>query len=63
MQTNGEFFADKIMDLANLVFSTLVFGQLLTERIRWPGLIIGFSFFWLCVVLSYWLRKGRRKKQ
>ena len=59
--THGEFYADKLMDLANLVGATLVFGQLITGKIYWIPFVIGTSFFWSCLVISLWLRKGGAK--
>ena len=63
MQTNGEFMADKLMDLANMVASALVFGQLINNEIVWWVVAIGVSFFCLCIVISSLLRKekGRDK--
>ncbi|PIQ82609.1 MAG: hypothetical protein COV76_02705 [Candidatus Omnitrophica bacterium CG11_big_fil_rev_8_21_14_0_20_64_10] len=60
METHGRFYAGKLMDLANLAAATLVFGQMLTGKIIWPPLWIGGVFFFMCVVISYWLRQGDR---
>lgn len=57
METQREFFADKTMDLANFAVSVLIFGQAVAERIRWRPFWIGLAFFWMCVVISYVLKK------
>ena len=61
MTSHGEFYADKIMDLANLAAAALVFGQVADGHFRWLVLGIGVFLFLLCVVLSYQLRKGSSK--
>ena len=58
MQNNGQFFADKLMDLANLGFAALVFGQFLGGNIRWEIVVAGFAFFYFCIMLSFFFRKG-----
>jgi hypothetical protein len=62
MGTHGEFFADKLMDLANLAAAALIFGQIVEGRIVWTVVGIGLSFFFSCVVISLLLRKGWRAK-
>ena len=57
MLTRREFFADKLMDLANLVAAVLVFGQWLALQIQWNAFLIGFSFYGLCAVVSYHWRE------
>ncbi len=58
MTSYGEFYADKLMDLANLGAAALIFGQLAEGQTDWHSLVIGFTWFCGCVVVSYFLRKG-----
>ena len=62
MISNGEFYADKLMDLANLAAAALIFGQLAEGHLRWFLFCIGTGLFLLCLVVSYWLRKGGRRR-
>ncbi|MBI2166649.1 MAG: hypothetical protein HYU34_00185 [Candidatus Omnitrophica bacterium] len=57
METNGKFFADKLMDLANFGVTALVFGQLLAEQMKIFPLVLGFSLLIVLPVVSYFLRK------
>ncbi len=57
METHGDFFADKAMDLANAVAAALIFGQLVNRQMVWSAVFIGLCFFFICVVLSFLLRK------
>ncbi len=58
MTSHGEFYADKIMDLANLGAAALVFGQIAEGRIAWLALLGGVIWLLFCCMLSYFLRKG-----
>jgi len=40
METNGEFFADKLMDLANYAVAALVFGQLIGAQTNWLAAVV-----------------------
>jgi len=45
VETQGEFFADKLMDLANLAAAALIFGQLVSgQRLEWGPLLMGSRF-------------------
>ncbi len=55
--SDGEFWADKLMDLANLSAIVLIFSQLVSINIYWISLIIGIIFYLLIVLTSYKLRK------
>lgn len=57
MQSHGEFFADKLMDLANLAMAALVFGQLVNKEIQWGVFTVGVACFWICIVLSFFFRR------
>lgn len=59
MKSHGEFFADKLMDLANLAAAALVFGQVLSEHVYPEAFVIGLSFFGLCAIISFQLRERR----
>lgn len=63
MQTNGEFYADKLMDLANLAAAALIFGQLVENRIVWWAVGIGFSFLITIGVISFFLRKEKGENE
>ena len=58
MQPHGEFFADKIMDLANLGVAALIFGQFIEGEILFGPLMAGIGLFVACGVLSYFLRRA-----
>lgn len=57
--TDGEFWADKLMDLANLELIILVFSQLTTSRIYLNGIFLGVIIYVVLTVVSI---KFRRKK-
>ncbi len=61
MTSHGEFYADKVMDLANLAAAALIFGQVAEGHFSIRSLIIGFILFFFCLVLSYFLRKGIKR--
>ena len=61
METQGEFFADKLMDLANLAMAALVFVQLVGGQIQGRPFVIGFAFFSIAVVISFLLRRKEEK--
>ena len=51
-------FAEKFMDLANLVAAALVVGQAFSEKINWPALFFGTLSYILILVMTYVLQKG-----
>lgn len=53
MTSRGEFFADKLMDLANLAATVLVFGQWVAPDIHLDAFLIGAAFYGFCGVISY----------
>ena len=64
METNGQFFADKLMDMANLAAAALIFGQLVGgERLQWWPFLIGVTLLVVCGVVSYILRRGGNLKR
>ena len=58
-QEDGEFWADKIMDLANLTGAVLIFGQFATSQIHWSGIGIGLVVYGTAVIIATLLRKRR----
>ena len=56
--TDGEFYANKLMDLANLGVAMLVFSQLVSEHPNWIPIGYGCSFFCVFTMLCYLLRTG-----
>jgi hypothetical protein len=50
--SEGEFWADKLMDLANLSAVVLIFGQLVTPTIRWDTLGLGAVLYIVIVILA-----------
>lgn len=63
METNGNFFADKLMDLANLASAALIFGQLVGEhKLRLPAFVIGVVLLGVCGVVSYVLRNWGKQR-
>lgn len=64
METNGNFFADKVMDLANYGFAALIFGEMAGhEPMRWQPIAIGLVFFIVCAIVGLTLRKKKRAKE
>jgi len=55
--TNGEFWADKLMDLANLSIVVLVFGQFVTAEINWLAVAIGFGLYLAVAMIALILRR------
>jgi hypothetical protein len=53
----GEFWADKLMDLANLSAVVLVFGQLVTSTINWLTFGGGIVFYVVILIISKRLRR------
>lgn len=48
----GKFWADKLMDLANLSAAVLIFGQLTARQIYWQGVILGLLIYIVIMLLS-----------
>ena len=63
MESHGEFFADKIMDLANIGVGAGLLGQALEGKLSLGVGLLGLSFFSFCTVVSYILRKRGTKKK
>jgi len=63
MEAHGQFFADKLMDLANLVAAALIFGQLVGGQIVWRAVVVGILFFFGFSMISYLLREKARKQE
>ncbi len=61
MTSNGEFYADKMMDLANLAAAALIFGQIAEGHFTLIRLMLGTLLFFFCLVLSYQLRIGGKR--
>ena len=61
MENQSEFFANKVMDLANLVAAGLFFGPFVAGKINWISVIIGFSFYVLSLMLGLHLTRRMRK--
>lgn len=55
--SDGEFWADKLMDLANLEIIVLVFGQFVGLKRYWPAALFGIILYILLIVISRKLRK------
>ncbi len=49
---DGNFWAHKFMDLANLELITLVFGQINAPKIHLQGVFVGITLYLLLVVMS-----------
>lgn len=60
MTTQRGFFADKLMDLANLAVAVLVFGQWVAGQIQFDILLLGLSFYGLTAMVSYYLTGENR---
>jgi hypothetical protein len=52
-----EFWSDKFMDLANVMFGFLVVGQFVTDKLRWGSVVLGIVAY---VVIAVICRKLRR---
>lgn len=63
MESHGEFFADKLMNLANLGVAATVFGQTLEAKFRWKLGFLGLGFFLFSVVVSWLFRKRGMTKR
>ena len=59
--SEGEFWADKLMDLANLSAAVLIFGQLVSSKIYWGSIILGVLLYFVFVIISNILRKRGKK--
>jgi hypothetical protein len=64
METQRGFFADKIMDLANLGMSALVFGQIVEGELQQIPLIFGLSLLFIFGMVSFFLTRkiGRSER-
>ena len=61
MKKGGFFWADKLMDLANLAVAILIFGQLASQKINWTGIISGVLIYFIFVIISIKFRKEQKK--
>lgn len=55
-QQDGEFWADKLMDLANFEIIALVFSQLTTSNINWSVLGLGILLYIILSSIARYLR-------
>jgi hypothetical protein len=55
--SEGDFLADKLMDLGNLSVVVMVFGQFVTAKIIWPVLAFGIMWYITLLLVSRALRK------
>lgn len=55
--TDGEFWADKLMDLANLTVVLLVFGQFVGSKIYWSAVGLGLFIYIFITIIAYKLRR------
>lgn len=55
--SDGKFWADKFMDLANLQFVVLVIGQFVSAQIQLQGFLIGFIMYIGIIIFSVHLRR------
>lgn len=55
----GEFWADKLMDLANLSAIVLVFGQFVSPKIDWQMAVFGVLLYVLFIIIAKKLRNRR----
>lgn len=59
----GEFWADKLMDLANLSIAVLVFNQFASQKIQWHVLGAGVIIYLLLAFVSWkFLNKAYESK-
>ena len=56
---DGEFWADKLMDLANLEIIVLVFSQVSTPRVYLNGILLGIIIYGVLIVVSIKLRRRK----
>lgn len=63
MQTNGEFYADKLMDLANFAVVALVFEHVGKGELKTIVLLVAFAFFSTCFMISFLLRLREKRKK
>lgn len=56
----GDFWADKLMDLANLAIAVLVFGQF-GPKIYWIAVIFGVILYFILIIISKKLKGGGKK--
>ena len=57
-RSQRKLLANKFMDLANLVITALVFGQMLGNERRWGGFITGVILYLILLIFSYLIQKG-----
>lgn len=57
-KTDGYFWADKLMDLANLAAAVLIFGQFVADRIYWNGLALGIILYGSVMLITKKLLRG-----
>ena len=55
--SDGEFLADKLMDLANLAVVVMVFGQFVAEQKHWDVLFFGAVLYLVAIVAARRLRR------
>jgi len=55
--SEGYFWADKLMDLANLSVVVLVFGQFVTAKIEWLAVAIGICLYIAVGGIAFILRR------
>lgn len=53
---DGEFWADKFMDLANISLAVLVFSQFEPKGIHWNVIFLGSIIYLSLVGLSFFLK-------
>lgn len=53
-----KFFADKIMDAANIGIGALVFGNLVSGKVDLTWLVVGVVVYYFCFTVSHELTKG-----
>lgn len=56
-QSEGEFWADKLMDLANLSAIVLIFGQFVSDKIYWESVIAGVILYGAIAIIAKYLRR------
>jgi len=61
VETRREFFAGKLMDLANLAVLVLIFEQIAKDRTNWGIVLFGAAFFSVVFVICFYAK--RRKTQ